>query len=246
MGPDWGVHAPPGPPQSASNETWRRRLAVLSLVVILGASACRQGPSVTTEAEAEPLPRVDVAPDPGSAISTARTTDITEATTTSKSAPPSSIDTSGTATSTERNGDPSTTASTATASSPTSPSTQAGAADDLAVDSVTFVNQRRADNGLPSLQVDPALVSMADGWARQMASDGQLRHNPGLRDQAPARYRSVGENVAYSSRPGRIDGMWWDSNGHRANILSASYSALGVAFVPDERGIYWAVQVFAG
>jgi uncharacterized protein YkwD len=111
---------------------------------------------------------------------------------------------------------------------------------------VTFVNQRRAEHGLAPLDVDEALTSMAERWAHQMASDGQLRHNPQLQQEAPSHYGGVGENVAYSSQPADIDGMWWNSDGHRANILRSSYRAIGVAFVPDGHGTYWAVQVFAG
>jgi uncharacterized protein YkwD len=46
--------------------------------------------------------------------------------------------------------------------------------------------------------------------------------------------------------PGGLDQAWWESDGHRANILGENYEAVGIAFVPDGRGTYWAVQIFGG
>jgi uncharacterized protein YkwD len=181
-------------------------------------------------------PRVEVADDPERASTSTTTTASTTTSTTT---------TTTTTTPTTTTPASTTTASTESTIQPSSTSPASTTAD-LAANSVAFVNQRRAEHGLATLEVDPALTSMAETWARQMASDGQLRHNPRLQQDAPSGYGGVGENVAYSSQPAGIDAMWWNSDGHRANILRSSYRAIGVAFVSDSNGIYWAVQVFAG
>lgn len=117
---------------------------------------------------------------------------------------------------------------------------------DYAAESIAYVNQRRSDNGTGPLQEDPELTALAEGWAKQISSEGNLYHNPNLFQDRPPGYRMVGENVAYNSVAGNINDAWWNSDGHRANILNESYTHIGVAFVQDDRGVWWAVQVFAG
>lgn len=129
---------------------------------------------------------------------------------------------------------------------PSGPPADDGSDAGLAATSVAYVNDRRNEAGLGTLAGDPELTAMADRWARQMLAEQDLHHNPNLGSEKPAGYGTVGENIAYSSTPTNIDDMWWDSDGHRANILGSSYTHIGVAFVEDDRGTTWAVQVFAG
>jgi uncharacterized protein YkwD len=57
-------------------------------------------------------------------------------------------------------------------------------------------------------------------------------------------YRSAGENIAKGqSTPAQVVEAWWNSSGHRANILNSSYTQIGVGYVAD--GKYW-VQMFIG
>ena len=57
-------------------------------------------------------------------------------------------------------------------------------------------------------------------------------------------YRTAGENIAmgYSTPQAVVDG-WMNSSGHRANILNASYTQIGVGYVVQ--GHYW-TQMFIG
>lgn len=112
--------------------------------------------------------------------------------------------------------------------------------------SLEYVNEQRARNGRGALAADADLDRAALDWARQLAESGELGHNPRLREVVPGRYGWVGENVAMSWTDANIDQMWWDSEGHRNNILGENYTAVGIAFVVDSDGQYWAVQVFGG
>lgn len=112
--------------------------------------------------------------------------------------------------------------------------------------SLSFVNRKRAENGLGALRTDPDLQAAAEGWAQELVRRQDLGHNPNLGDEVPDRFHAWGENVAYSSDAGDIDMMWWNSEGHRANILGDSYTSIGIAFTQDSQGVTWAVQVFAG
>lgn len=62
------------------------------------------------------------------------------------------------------------------------------------------------------------------------------------------RWRAVAENIAAGARDAKtvVQG-WIDSPGHCANLMSAQYSEMGIAYAVDPKsdaGIYWA-QVFA-
>ena len=57
-------------------------------------------------------------------------------------------------------------------------------------------------------------------------------------------YSHAGENIAMGySTPEVVVSAWMNSEGHRANIFSASYTELGVGYVAD--GGYW-TQWFVG
>ena len=48
--------------------------------------------------------------------------------------------------------------------------------------------------------------------------------------------------MGYPTPQAVVDG-WMNSEGHRANILNASYTVIGVGYVPE--GNYW-TQMFIG
>jgi uncharacterized protein YkwD len=57
-------------------------------------------------------------------------------------------------------------------------------------------------------------------------------------------YRTAGENIAMGqSTPQAVVNAWMNSEGHRANILSTSYTQIGVGYVAN--GNYW-TQWFIG
>ena len=57
-------------------------------------------------------------------------------------------------------------------------------------------------------------------------------------------YKSAGENIAQGySTPEAVVNGWMNSSGHRANILNASFTHMGVGY--DANGHYW-TQMFIG
>ena len=57
-------------------------------------------------------------------------------------------------------------------------------------------------------------------------------------------YRSAGENIARGqATPKAVVDAWMNSSGHRANILNASFTQIGVGYVASGR--YW-TQMFIG
>ena len=57
-------------------------------------------------------------------------------------------------------------------------------------------------------------------------------------------FRTAGENIAkgYATPQAVVNG-WMNSSGHRANILNANYTQIGVGYVAQ--GSYW-TQMFMG
>ena len=117
------------------------------------------------------------------------------------------------------------------------------------------LNQQRAANGLGPLLVSPLLTTSAEWKSLHMAYYGYLDHN----DPAPPVARTaedriadcgytfqvaIGENIADGfSSPSSVVAAWMGSDGHRANILGASFTVMGVGVAADSSGAeFWTVD----
>ena len=116
-----------------------------------------------------------------------------------------------------------------------------------------LVNQARADAGLAPLTADPALTAAAQTRAEELTTlyshtrpDGRSCFT--ALTEAGVAYGAAGENIAagYAS-PEAVVAGWMASDGHRANILSADFTQMGLGYAPAEDGFghYWA-QLFVG
>ena len=112
-------------------------------------------------------------------------------------------------------------------------------------------NRERVARQLPPLKWNSSLAEAARRHALRMAKQADLSHQlpgePSLSQraaQAGARFSGIGENIAVGPRVQSIQTGWMHSSGHRANILDAHFTALGVAVVEDN-GQLWAVEDFS-
>ena len=116
---------------------------------------------------------------------------------------------------------------------------------------VRLVNAERAAYGLPALSIRADLCQYARVKSQDMHDSGYFSHtspNYGspfdMMQSFGITYSHAGENIAMGySTPEVVVSAWMNSEGHRANILSASYTELGVGYVAD--GGYW-TQWFVG
>ena len=116
---------------------------------------------------------------------------------------------------------------------------------------VRLVNAQRAQNGLKPLAENWELSRVARYKSEDMARSRYFSHesptygSPYQMMRAfGISYRSAGENIAYGQRtPAAVVSAWMNSSGHRANILSSSYTQIGVGYY--ESGNYW-TQMFIG
>lgn len=116
---------------------------------------------------------------------------------------------------------------------------------------IRLVNVERAKYGLSPLTEDAALTRTARMKSQDMHDRGYFDHNSPtygtpfqLMKSQGITYRTAGENIAMGYRtPEAVVNAWMNSSGHRANILNASYTKIGVGYV--ESGNYW-TQHFTG
>ncbi|MCY7364475.1 MAG: CAP domain-containing protein, partial [Frankiaceae bacterium] len=95
------------------------------------------------------------------------------------------------------------------------------------------------------LQPSPCADGYADRWAVNLSTLGSLVHQAMSPILSACGASRVGENVAYGNvTPEQLVTMWMGSTGHRANILNAGYTHVGVGAVRTATGRVYGVQVF--
>lgn len=122
-----------------------------------------------------------------------------------------------------------------------------------AAEVVELVNAERAARGLAPLTADADLTAAATVRAGEVIAQFSHTRPDGSScftalDATGARYRMAGENIAIGQKtPAEVVSAWMNSEGHRANILNAQYSRIGVACTESSgaySGYAWA-QFFA-
>ena len=116
---------------------------------------------------------------------------------------------------------------------------------------IRLVNAERAKKGLKALTYDWQLARVARYKSQDMRDNRYFSHASPVYGSPfqmiksfGISYRSAGENIARGqATPQAVVNAWMNSSGHRANILNASYTHIGVGYVADGR--YW-TQMFIG
>ncbi len=124
-------------------------------------------------------------------------------------------------------------------------------ADSFESEVIRLVNEIRLKNGLKELKVNWELSRVARYKSQDMHDKKYFSHTSptygspfDMMKSFGISYRAAGENIAMGQRtPQQVVDAWMNSSGHRANILNASYTQIGVGFVAD--GYYW-TQMFIG
>lgn len=129
--------------------------------------------------------------------------------------------------------------------------TDAAAALDYERQVVELVNRQRANYGLQPLTISADLCAKARIKSQDMASNRYFSHTSptygspfDMMRSLGISYSAAGENIAMGyATPSAVVTAWMNSSGHRANILSARYTTIGVGYVAS--GNYW-TQWFIG
>jgi len=110
-----------------------------------------------------------------------------------------------------------------------------------------WTNVARRNHDLPPYRRLPCLRGIAQRWSERMARSGRFEHQDlSVIGERCERVYSAGENIAYHyDSPRAMVRMWMNSEGHRANILSTSFTHLGVGTAMTD-GRWYGTQDFAG
>lgn len=114
---------------------------------------------------------------------------------------------------------------------------------------IRLVNEIRVKNGLNPLKADWELSRVARYKSQDMKDNNYFSHTSpvygspfNMIENFGISYKSAAENIAKGQRtPQAVVNAWMNSSGHRANILNASYTKIGVGYV--QSGNLW-TQMF--
>ena len=130
---------------------------------------------------------------------------------------------------------------------------QPGAELDAAA-AASMISGYRANNGLPAVALDPELMRLAQVQAEVMAKRDKLDHGAGkpfVQRLKTSGYdaRTAAENISagYHTLAEAFSG-WRDSNPHRANMLLAGATRMGIAAVytpASKYKVYWSLILAA-
>lgn len=116
---------------------------------------------------------------------------------------------------------------------------------------IRLVNVQRAKAGLQQLKKNWELCRVARYKSADMANKGYFAHTSPtygtpfqMMENFGLRFSSAGENIAYGQRtPAEVMNDWMNSPGHRSNIMSGSYTEIGVGLAKNKNGVcYWTQQ----
>ena len=116
---------------------------------------------------------------------------------------------------------------------------------------VRLVNEIRKERGLAELTYNWELSRVARYKSQDMKDNRYFSHTSPvygspfqMMKNFGITYRTAGENIAKGqTSPQAVVDAWMNSSGHRANILNASFTEIGVGYVTT--GNYW-TQMFIG
>ncbi len=117
---------------------------------------------------------------------------------------------------------------------------------------VRLVNIERSKNGLQPLKENWELSRVARYKSQDMANKNYFSHTSPtygspfrMMESFGIRYSAAGENIAKGQKtPQEVMTSWMNSPGHKSNILSPSYTQIGVGLAKNKNGnAYW-TQMF--
>ena len=114
-----------------------------------------------------------------------------------------------------------------------------------------LVNEERTRYGLSPLTQDLGAAEVAHLRAKEIVQSFSHTRPNGSSCFTAAKelgvsYRSAGENIAYGyPTPEKVVEGWMNSEGHRKNILSSSFSKIGIGCYQNNGILYWS-QFFIG
>ena len=125
-----------------------------------------------------------------------------------------------------------------------------GTPDHMSEEILSYINQYRAQHGLPRLTMNPVLSQEATRHSHDMAIHAMPFGHDGFNSRMNHLHKHIpqsssgAENVAYNYKTAKIvvDG-WIKSPGHRQNIMG-HYNLTGIGIARDSMGKLYYTQLF--
>jgi len=118
---------------------------------------------------------------------------------------------------------------------------------------LNLVNQERAKNGLPALKADLQLTKLARLKSQDMINKNYFSHQSptygspfDMMKTYGVSYRTAGENIAGNGSVSGAHTALMNSAGHRANILSANFTHIGIGIQSGGNYGMMFTQMFVG
>ena len=115
-----------------------------------------------------------------------------------------------------------------------------------------LLNQDRKNNGLGALPLDAELCRIARIKSADMRDNHYFAHESPTYGRVGEmlrrfgyRFSAAGENIAHHANVDKAQAAFMSSQGHRANILSKTWTKMGIGIVTDANGYIYATQIFA-
>lgn len=115
---------------------------------------------------------------------------------------------------------------------------------------VNLVNQERAKAGLSPVTADASIEAAALVRAKETEISFSHTRPDGSSFstalvQQGVRFYGAGENIAWGQKtPEQVMNGWMNSEGHRANILNAKFTKIGVGYYQNASGTNYWTQLF--
>lgn len=117
---------------------------------------------------------------------------------------------------------------------------------------VRLVNVERSKRGLQLLKNNWEIARVARYKSQDMINKRYFSHTSPtygspfkMMETFGIRFSAAGENIAYGQRtPAEVMNGWMNSPGHRANILSPSYTNMGCGLAKTSSGVCYWTQMF--
>ena len=117
---------------------------------------------------------------------------------------------------------------------------------------IRLVNSERAKNGLPALKANWQVSRVARYKSQDMIDRNYFSHTSPtygspfrMLESFGITFSAAGENIAMGQRtPSEVMNAWMNSPGHRNNILSTSFTEIGVGLAKSANGRYYWTQMF--
>lgn len=122
----------------------------------------------------------------------------------------------------------------------------------LEAEVIRLINIERTNRGIPALKTNWQLSRVARYKSQDMINKNYFSHQSptygspfDMMKSFGLRFSAAAENIAYGQRTAKeVVNAWMNSPGHRANILSRSYTETGVGAAKKANGtLYW-TQMF--